>query len=96
MRSAFVIALACIAACGDREVDELVKVRDEVCACGSAGSGNAPLACADAAMTRVPKQDVKASRKARAVARDMLDCYARFADAGRPKSDPDAESGSSR
>jgi hypothetical protein len=81
------------AACGDREVEDLVKVRDDVCACGSA---TAPLACADAAMKHVPKEDVRASRRARAVAREMLDCYARYAETGRPKSDPDAEPGSSR
>ncbi len=83
-----VLAIACVVACGDREVDDLVKVRDEVCACGSA---TVPLTCADAAMKHVPTQDVRAGRRARAIAREMLDCYARFADAERPKSDPDAD-----
>lgn len=84
---ALVIVIA--VACGDREVDQLVKVRDEVCACGSASE---PLSCADAAMKNVPKkEEVRAGKRARDIARDMLDCYARYGSAARPKSDPDAE-----
>ena len=77
------VALVVASGCGDREVEQLEKVRDAVCACKT-------TACADDALKAVPQADIRAGARARQVARGMLDCYARLNAADRPKSDPDA------
>ena len=81
----FVISVALVAAvgCGDREVAQLDSVKKAVCACDT-------VACADEAMKAIPQADIRASARARQVARDMMDCLARLNDAKRPKTDPDA------
>lgn len=81
-----VIPVACVAwltACGDRDVAQLERVRDRVCACKTAS-------CAEAAMRDVPQHDVRSNRRTQQIARDMLDCLARRYDAERPVTDPDA------
>jgi len=83
------VALALALACGDREVERLEQVRDTVCACKT-------TACADGALKTLPQTDIRASARARAVARAMLDCYARLNEADRPTSDPDAQPVTSR
>ena len=80
MRWLFLIALA---ACADHEVEALRKVKDAVCTCKSSS-------CAELAMKDVPTQDIKASARAQAVARDMMDCLSKLHDAERPSTDPDA------
>ena len=81
----YVICVALAAsACSDGEAGKLAKVRDEVCACKTAK-------CADAALAHVPTGKVKASPRARRVAREMLDCFAAVHDQDRPTQDPDAD-----
>ena len=80
----FVICVALAApACKDHELARLKTVRDEVCACKT-------VACAEAALTKVPKKDVKSGARSQGVAREMLNCLAERYAAERPTSDPDA------
>jgi hypothetical protein len=83
MRLALVIYAAAALGCGDREVSKLAKVKDAVCTCKTSS-------CAETALKGVPQGDVRASRRAQAIARDMLDCLAKLYDAERPSTDPDA------
>ena len=66
-----VIAVALLAACGDKQVDQLTAIKKEVCACKT-------VACGEAAMKKVPHTELKSDRKMQRVARDMLDCLARL------------------
>jgi hypothetical protein len=72
-----------IAACADPEIDQLTRVKTEVCACKT-------TTCAEAALAGVPQREVKASHRAQQVARDMLDCLAKLSEADKPVTDPDA------
>lgn len=81
----FVICVALLGSCDDREADGLDKVRRAVCACHTA-------ACAELAMKDVPTGEIKSTHRAQLVARDMLDCLARLHEAERPSTDPDAPS----
>ena len=83
MRSLVLAVL--LAACGERQVDALTKVKQRVCVCKD-------VACAEAAMKDVPQQNVKSNRRSQEVARDMLDCLAKLYDEQRPSTDPDAPS----
>lgn len=69
--------LLLVVGCDDRERSQLDAVRKEVCACKD-------VACADAAMTKIPKGDVHASRREQDIARDMLDCLAKLYDDAKP------------
>jgi hypothetical protein len=77
------VALA-VAGCGDRELKKLSKIRDAVCDCKT-------VACAEAALERVPKGTVESNPKSQRVAREMMNCLAELYDQARPTLDPDAE-----
>lgn len=83
MKWLFVISVALVGACGDREATKLAKIRDEVCACKSPK-------CAQDALERVPKHDIQSTVRSQRVAREMLDCLATLYKEGRPETDPDA------
>jgi hypothetical protein len=82
----YVICVALVA-CSDREADKLAKVRDQICACKT-------VACAEAALKRVPKHDAESTQRAQRLAREMLDCLAEVYHANEPTLDPDAPAGS--
>lgn len=79
-----VTAIALLAGCGDKQLERLEAIRDEVCACKTP-------ACGEAAMKKVPQEDLGSSRKLQQVASDMIDCMAKLYAEGRPSTDPDAE-----
>jgi hypothetical protein len=89
----FVISVALVAAvgCGDREIVELEKVRDSVCACRAAHEDDphAAVQCAEAALKLLPKRETRASHRAQVIARDMMECLARLYEADKPSTDPD-------
>ena len=76
-----VIAVA-LAGCGDKQLEELRAVRDEVCACKTP-------ACGEAAMKKVPQGTIKSTHAMQRVANEMLDCIAKLSET-RPTTDPDA------
>lgn len=78
------VALA-VGACSDHEAERLAKVRDEVCACKT-------VACAEAALARLPKSDVESNPRTQRLAREMLGCLAELYERGEPTMDPDAPS----
>lgn len=75
----FVLALSC----ADHESEQLALIKRDVCECKTSK-------CAETALAGVPKDDVKASHRARGIAREMLDCLAKLYAAERPMTDPDA------
>jgi hypothetical protein len=77
----FVISVALVVGCHDREVEQLEQVRDAVCACKDAR-------CAEDAMKQIPQNEIRASRRAQLVAREMLDCLAKLY-SDKPSTDPD-------
>ena len=81
MKWLFVISVA-LGACGDREAEQLAKVRDEVCACKTAK-------CAEAALEGVPKTNIESTHRSQRIAREMLDCLAEIYEVDRPSTDPD-------
>jgi hypothetical protein len=70
--------------CTDHSVERLAGIKRDVCACKDAH-------CADQAMSDVPKASIRSTPRTQAIAREMLDCRARFEAADRPSTDPDAE-----
>ena len=84
MHRLFVICVA-LAACTDHDVDRMAKVRDELCQCKT-------VKCAEAALERVPKQDIKSNPRTQKIAREMLDCLAEVYQSNAPTQDPDAPS----
>jgi hypothetical protein len=83
MLSRFVILVAMLSGCADREIAQLEHVKRAVCACKDSK-------CAEAAMKALPQGDVKANHREQLLARDMLDCLAKLYAAERPVTDPDA------
>jgi hypothetical protein len=79
-----VIVVALLAACGDDQVERLTAIKDEVCACKTAE-------CGEAAMKKVPQENIASNRKTQRVASQMLDCMQKLYDSDRPTTDPDAE-----
>lgn len=77
------IAIA-LGGCRDKALEELERVRDEVCACKTA-------ACGEEAMKKVPQQEVKPNHRAQALANEMLGCMAKLYLKDRPTTDPDSE-----
>ncbi|HTL32102.1 MAG TPA: hypothetical protein VL326_03195 [Kofleriaceae bacterium] len=84
MKWLFVISVALVSACGDREATKLAKIRDEVCHCKTAK-------CADEAMARLPTKNIQSTPRARKIAREMLDCVYEVYKTNAPIDDPDAE-----
>ena len=85
MKWQFVICVAlAVAACRDHELERLSAVRDQVCACKT-------VACAEAALAKLPTGKVASTRRSQQVARQMLDCLADLYNRGRPTLDPDAQ-----
>lgn len=70
--------------CGNQQLEELERIRDEVCACKTPE-------CGEAALAKVPQGKLETNRKMQAVASAMMDCMAKLDDADRPSTDPDAE-----
>lgn len=87
MYSAFVtlrfVILVALAACGDHELENVSRVRDEVCACKT-------VVCADTALAKLPSNNVKSTPRSQKIAREMLDCLADVYSTDRPTIDPDA------
>jgi hypothetical protein len=77
------VALAC-AACRDRELVKLSRVRDTVCKCKS-------VACAETAMKDLPTGKVESTPRSQKVAREMMNCLHDLYELDRPTTDPDAE-----
>jgi hypothetical protein len=73
-----------LAACKDHGLEWLADVKRDVCACKDAS-------CADQAMNPVAKASIKPTPRARALAREIMECRARLDAAERPTTDPDAE-----
>ena len=84
MSRLLVIAVALLGACGDKQLEQLRDIKEEVCACKT-------VACGEAAMKKVPQGDLKTSRKMQHVARDMMECMAKLNAGDRPVTDPDAD-----
>src|SRR3954447_1903385 len=70
--------------CTDRSVERLAAIKRDVCACKDSH-------CADQAMSDVPQAAIRSTPRTQAIAREILDCRARFEAAERPSTDPDAE-----
>jgi hypothetical protein len=81
-RMRFVILLALLAGCRDKGISRLEALRDELCACKDA-------TCGQATMAKVPSVEVSNSHRSQTIAREMLDCLAKLADAERPETGPD-------
>lgn len=84
MKWFFVISVALLGACGDREANKLAQIRDQVCACKT-------VKCGEAALATVPTKDIQSTQKSQRIAREMLNCLAELYKADRPTTDPDAE-----
>jgi hypothetical protein len=79
----FVVIAVALLGCGDKQLETLEEIRDEVCACKTP-------ACGDAAMKKVPQDETKSTRKTRRVASEMLECLSKLYEV-QPSTDPDAE-----
>jgi hypothetical protein len=86
MRCGFVLSVALLFGCGDREAARLGEIKTVVCACKT-------VSCAEIALKSVPKDQIKSTHRAQMIARDMLDCLSKLYDAERPSTDPDAATG---
>jgi len=80
----FVVIAVALLGCGDKQLETLEEIRDAVCACKA-------VACGEAAMKKVPQDQIKSNRKMQRVAAEMLDCMSKLYDADRPSTDPDEE-----
>lgn len=80
----FVVIAVALLGCGDKQLETLEAIRDEVCACKTP-------ACGEAAMKKVPQDKLESNRKMQRVANEMLDCMAKLYVQDRPSTDPDAE-----
>lgn len=78
-----VLVLVALLGCGDKQLESLEVVRDELCACKTP-------ACGDAAMKKVP-QKLKSDPKIQRVAAAMMECRAKLERADRPTTDVDAD-----
>ena len=76
--------LAVLAGCEDKQLARLETVRSEVCACKTP-------ACAEAAMAKLPKEDIRSDHRTQAIAREMLDCVSKVNEAAKPPEDADAD-----
>jgi len=76
----FVVVLALLGAggCEDKELTQLERVKEQVCACKD-------VACAETAMKAVPAGDIHPNHRQQGVARDMLDCLAKLYDDAKPQ-----------
>jgi hypothetical protein len=78
------LVLVALLGCGNKQVENLEQIRDEVCACKTPQ-------CAQDAMKRVPQDKLKSGRKMQLVAAEMMNCVAKINERDRPSTDPDAE-----
>ena len=84
MSRVLVIAVALLAACADKQLEQLQAIKAEVCACEDP-------ACGEAAMKKVPPgEKIKSTAKKQRVAKEMMECMAKLLEQGRPTTDPDA------
>ena len=80
------VAVGGLAACGDKQLAQLEAVRAEICACTRP-------ACAEAAMSKLPKENIRSDHRSQALATAMLDCLGKItfaANAAVTAEDPDA------
>lgn len=77
------VALAGVA-CKDHELSKLEAIRTEVCQCKT-------VACAEAALGKLPQKDIQSNRRTQGLAQEMLSCVAELYQSARPTLDPDAE-----
>lgn len=83
MLRALVIAIA-LCGCRDKQLAEIKRVRDLVCACQD-------VACGEAAMKLVPHQSGSPGHKAQQLASEMLTCMSKlYLKDTRPDGNPDA------
>lgn len=80
----FVVIAVALLGCGDKQLETLEELRDAVCACKT-------TVCGEAAMKKVPQDEIKTNRKMQRAATEMLDCMSKLYEADRPTADPDAE-----
>ncbi len=97
---AFLISFVLASACGgDAEVEQLEKVKGEVCSCKASKPSTdwldqlqsrlnpmryAGVKCAEAALDELPKTEIRAGHASQLLARQMLDCMSRLYEAERP------------
>ena len=74
----FAVLIVLLAACENKELTQLERVKQNVCACKD-------VACAEAAMKNMPTGEVHPDHREQGVARDMLDCLAKLYDAAKPE-----------
>ncbi|MGE0549669.1 MAG: hypothetical protein AB7O24_20670 [Kofleriaceae bacterium] len=81
----FVVGAAVVVAigCRDEQLEQLERVKAEVCACKTPE-------CADAAMKKVPTENIESSYQSQRVAGALLDCLTKLYRGGPPNTDPDA------
>jgi hypothetical protein len=85
MHRALVIAVALAGGgCRDKELERLDDIRAEVCECKT-------VSCGEAAMKKIPQQEIKSNRRSQEIAKKMMDCMARLYLSDRPSTNPDAE-----
>jgi hypothetical protein len=66
--AAVILVVTFTASCRDRELDELQRVKDQVCACKT-------IECAEQALAAMPTGEMRQPQKAKALAAEILDCY---------------------
>jgi hypothetical protein len=76
--------LVTLAACHDPNTEQMIAIKDKVCACTTAS-------CAEQEMKLVPERAIKSTQRTRELARELLDCLAKRQAAEQPSTDPDAE-----
>jgi len=81
---AFLGTMLGLVACTDHGAGTLAEIKAEVCACTTAS-------CAERAMANVSQRTIASNHRTQAIARDMLDCFAKLQDSERPSTDPDEE-----
>ena len=74
----FVVVLALLASCENKELTQLERVKQNVCACKD-------VACAEAALKNMPAGEVHPDHREQGVARDMLDCLSKLYDDAKPQ-----------
>ncbi len=84
MRRAALATLVLAGACGDPALERLAQIRREVCACTT-------VACAEAALAKLPSRNVTSDHRTQAHARSMMNCLAKLAEA--PEAGEEAGSG---
>ncbi len=84
LRVALMFMAIALCGCRDKQLAEIKKVRDLVCACKD-------VACGEAAMKRVPRQSGSPGHKAQQLASEMMTCMSKlYLKDTRPDDNPDS------